>query len=532
MEISLQGKNLIAGKLKAGGSEKHKAVNPATGTQLEPYFVGATDKEIQEAVEKAWEAQQEYAGFGSAQRADLLQGMAEEIMGLGDQLIERCHQETALPEGRLTGERARTVNQLRMFADLVQEGSWVDARITTTIPDRTPAPRPDLRRMLVPVGPVAVFCASNFPLAFSVAGGDTASALAAGCPVIVKAHSSHPGTAELVATALHRAVVSAGAPAGIFSLVHGPGSRVGIQLVSHPLIRAAGFTGSRRAGRALFDAAVSRPCPIPVYAEMGSINPVFLLPGALARRGGEIAKGLAASTTLGAGQFCTNPGLVIGLESEELAGFIRTTSLEFGRTSVQTMLNSKIYGAYTEGVEKLRGTGGIELIGESAETPDPLRNQGRPTVFSSDGRTFMGNPLLSEEVFGPSTVVIRAADEQQLLQIAAGLDGHLTASIHGTPEELQRYGALVAELQRKVGRLIFNGFPTGVEVCGAMNHGGPYPAATDAHFTSVGTAAVYRFARPICYQDFPQSALPPELQDANPLGILRQVDDAYTRKAL
>jgi NADP-dependent aldehyde dehydrogenase len=416
-----------------------------------------------------------------------------------------------------------------MFADLLEEGSWVDARIDPAIPDRTPTPRPDLRRMLIALGPVAVFCASNFPLAFSVAGGDTASALAAGCPVIVKAHSSHPGTAELVATAVNRAIEAEKMPPGMFTLLHGPGKTVGIQLVTHPLVRAVGFTGSRRAGRALFDAAASRPEPIPVYAEMGSINPVFLLPGALKERSMEIARGLSASATLGVGQFCTNPGLVVGLDTDELDSFVHQAGLLFQEAGVEAMLNPRIHRAYQESSNKLKAVKGVEVSAEAAGDSEIDGNQARPALFASDGRTFLENPLLSEEVFGPSSLVIRARSREELLRIAATLKGHLTASIHGTEQELREYADLAAVLQRNVGRLIFNGFPTGVEVCAAMNHGGPYPASTDSHFTSVGTAAIYRFSRPICFQGFPDRALPPELQDENPLGILRQIDGSYTR---
>ena len=529
MTNTLHGKNIIAGEPSDDGAHGTRAVNPATGQHLEPEFTHATEAEVQRAAEQAEKAQEDLLRLGSAPRARLLRRIAEEIMALGDPLIDRCHLETALPKGRLVSERSRTVNQLLLFADLLQEGSWVDARIDTAIPDRTPNPRPDLRRMLIPIGPVAVFCASNFPLAFSVAGGDTASALAAGCPVIVKAHGSHPGTAELVASAISRAIKAEKMPPGVFALLHGPGRTVGIQLVIHPLIKAAGFTGSRQAGRALFDAAAARPEPIPVYAEMGSINPVFLLPQALRERVKEIADGLSASVTLGVGQFCTNPGLVVGLDSDELEAFIRQTGLLFRDAPVEVMLNARIHQAYHQGSTKLRAQEGVEVSGQASSVSDPDHLQSRPALFASDGRTFLDNPLLREEVFGPSSLVIRAQNREQLLRIAATLKGHLTASIHGSEQDLLEYCDLTAVLQRNVGRLIFNGFPTGVEVCPAMNHGGPYPATTDSHFTSVGTAAIYRFARPVCFQGFPEHVLAPELQDKNPLGILRQINGRYTR---
>jgi NADP-dependent aldehyde dehydrogenase len=350
--------------------------------------------------------------------------------------------------------------------------------------------------------------------------------------VIVKAHSSHPGTAELVAMAVQKAVAACGAPPGIFSLLHGPGATVGKRLVTHPLIKAVGFTGSRKAGRALFDAAVSRPDPIPVYAEMGSINPVFVLPGALRARKEEIAKGLTASATLGVGQFCTNPGLVIGLRSGELQDLVAQTGRLFEQVPAETMLNSRIAEAYQRGLDRLQNAPGVTIGGRSSAVPDAERNQAQPTLFSAEGKAFLSDSGLSEEVFGPSTLVIQASDREELLTVAAALEGHLTAAIHGTEEDLHEYAELMAVLQRKVGRLIVNGFPTGVEVCRSMNHGGPWPATTDVHFTSVGTAAIYRFARPVCYQDVPQSLLKKELQDANPLGILRQVDGDYTREAV
>jgi alpha-ketoglutaric semialdehyde dehydrogenase len=532
MSTPLHGKSIIACEPRGAGGQDARATNPATGAPLEPPFLWATEEELEEAVRQAEDAQQGYARLGSARRSRLLRRMAEEIMSLGDALIERCHLETALPHGRLVSERARTVAQLRLFAELVQEGSWVDARIDPALPDRTPLPRPDVRRMLLPIGPVAVFCASNFPLAFSVAGGDTASALAAGCPVVVKAHSSHPGTAELVATALQRAISAEGMPPGIFSLLHGPGATLGRRLVTHPLIRAAGFTGSRRAGRALFDAAASRPDPIPVYAEMGSINPVFLLPGALRDRGEEIASALTASATLGAGQFCTNPGLVVGFASKDLDELIHRTGMLFQQAVLGTMLNARILEAYRKGLQGLKDVLGVSVSGEAGAMPDPHRTESRPTVLSCDGRTFLENPVLSQEVFGPATLIVRVREGEEVERIAADLEGQLTASIHGNEQDLREHAGLLAILRRKVGRLVFNGFPTGVEVCGAMHHGGPCPATTDVHFTSVGTAAIYRFARPICYQGFPDSTLPPELQDSNPLGILRQVEGRYTREPI
>ena len=528
--MALHGKNIIAGNPSANGKDTHSAVDPATGRDLPVAFLHATDAEVDEAVLAAHEATKAFAGASNNQRASLLRRMAAEIELLGDELIERSAAETGLPAGRLTSERGRTTGQLKMFADLVDEGSWVDARIDTADPGRTPAPKPDVRRMLKPIGPVAVFCASNFPLAFSVAGGDTASALAAGNAVVIKAHSSHPGTAELVATALCRAVEKESLPAGLVSLLHGPGASVGISLVRHPLIRAAGFTGSHSGGRALFDAAASRDDPIPVYAEMGSINPVFVLPGAMESRHEEIAEGLINSVTLGAGQFCTNPGLVCGIRSDALTRFASAAGAAVRKKTCDTMLNAKIQSAYIRGVEKMRGSDGVELVAESGQTGSATC--GVPTLFKTDAQTYLAGEALAAEVFGPSTLIVSCADTAELLRVAGGLSGHLTATIHGTEDDLETNAELIHILERKAGRLIFNGYPTGVEVCSAMNHGGPYPATTDVHFTSVGTAAIFRFARPLCYQNFPDSQLPPELKDENPLGLLRYVNGEYTKSAV
>src|SRR5499427_6959579 len=394
-----------------------------------------------------------------------------------------------------------------MFADLIREGSWVDARIDTPLPDRRPIPKPDLRRMLVPVGPVAVFGSSNFPLAFSVAGGDTASALAAGCPVVVKAHPAHPGTSEMVARAIASAVAATGMPAGVFSMLHGVGHEVGLGLVKHPLTRAVGFTGSLRGGRALFDAAASRPDPIPVYAEMGSVNPVFVLPGALRERAEAIAEGLKNSVTLGVGQFCTCPGLAVGLLDENFARFADKLGGLIAGAQPGTMLYPGILEGYEAGVKRLSDLEGLQTT-QSRIEPDAAKTEARPAVFSTNARTFMRHHELREEVFGPSTVVVSCDSRQEMERVARNLEGHLTATIHGTAEDLRDYDWLVSILENKAGRLIFNGYPTGVEVCASMHHGGPYPATTDSRSTSVGTAAINRFVRPIAYQNFPQSLLP------------------------
>lgn len=526
--MALHGKNILGSNTSAAGNDVSNAVNPATGERLEPGFHHATSDELTRSIKLAVESQT--ARTTGKERGALLRGIADEIMQLGEELIRRCSAETGLPEARIVSERGRTVNQLLMFAALVEEGSWVDARIDAALPDRKPVPKPDIRRMLIPIGPVAVFCASNFPLAFSVAGGDTASALAAGNPVIVKAHGSHPGTAELVGTAIQRAIKALGMPSGLFSLIHGPGQTVGHSLVTHPGIKAVGFTGSQKGGRALFDAASRRPDPIPVYAEMGSLNPVFLLPEALEKRGEEIAEGLTKSVTLGVGQFCTNPGLVFALESPDLDDFITTAGKLFSETQPATMLNAKICKEFTGGIDRMKSAKGVAIGGESRRDGSGIGNPGTPVLFKTDAASFRDNIELSAEVFGPATLIVAASSEAELHSLAVELQGHLTASVHGTGADLDRHKELVSLLETKAGRVIFNGFPTGVEVCPSMNHGGPYPAATDIHFTSVGTAAVYRFSRPICYQGFPDTALPVELQNANPLGIRRIVDGGLTDK--
>jgi alpha-ketoglutaric semialdehyde dehydrogenase len=494
-------------------------------------FREATAEEIDHAVDAADAVFPTYRATTAEQKAAFLERIAEEILGLGDALIERAHQETALPAARLIGERGRTVGQLRLFASVLREGSWVEARIDTALPDRQPLPRPDLRRMLFPLGPVAVFGASNFPLAFSVAGGDTASALAAGCPVIVKAHPAHPGTSEMAAQAVQAAAEATGMPAGVFSLLHG-GRDAGMHLVRHPRLQAVGFTGSLTAGRALFDAAAARPRPIPVYAEMGSINPVFVLPGALAERAEKIATGLAQSVTLGVGQFCTNAGLVAGVRSDAFDAFLRQTADAITRTAPGSMLYDGLCRNYAEGIARLAGTDRVHEEGRSATEADPGKAQAAAMVFSTDAETFLTEETLSDEVFGPSTLIVACQTAEELSAVAQRLDGQLTVTVHGTTEDFARYGDLLSLLETKAGRLIINGFPTGVEVSPAMQHGGPYPATTDSRSTSVGTAAIGRFARPVCYQDFPQSLLPVELRDDNPRGLLRLVDGHWTQDPL
>lgn len=523
--VELSGKNIIGGALSGEGSITFYAENPAHATRLEPGFHEASEREIWLAIEKAADAFQVYRNTTGIKRAEFLETIAEEILSIGDDLITRCMEETGLPEARLKGERGRTTAQLKLFASYLRDGSWVDARIDKADPNRVP-PKPDIRSMQKAIGPVGVFGASNFPLAFSVAGGDTTSALAAGCPVVFKAHPAHPGTCELVGMAIARAVKKTGMPEGTFSMVHGKSTAVGLAIVRHPLIKGIGFTGSFRGGKALFDVANSRPVPIPVYAEMGSTNPVFILPEALRERKEIIAKDLAASVTLGVGQFCTNPGLVFYEDQKQ--NFAESFSQVLQQAAPGVMLTSYIQEAYSAGIEKLSRTKGVRTLvkGSSAE-----KGHYAPAyLFQSTAETFLNEHSLEEEVFGPSTLAVDVDNKEQLLRVARQLGGHLTATLHATENDLREYSELISILEQKVGRLIVNGYPTGVEVTHAMVHGGPYPATTDSRSTSVGTDAIRRFSRPVCYQGFPQSLLPDELKDTNPLGILRMVNGKWGKE--
>lgn len=490
------------------------AHDAATGEKLGAYR-DATADEIDAAARAAAAAAQAFAGLAPEARARFLETVADEIIALGDRLIQTAHRETGLPVARLEGERSRTTGQLRLFAAVVREGSWVDARIDPALPDRKPLPRPDLRRMLRPIGPVAVFGASNFPLAFSVAGGDTASALAAGNPVVVKAHPAHPGTSDLVASALRSAVQKAGLPAGVFGMVHGASPEVSLALVRHEAIQAVGFTGSTRAGRALCDAAAARPRPIPVFAEMSSINPLVVLPGALRERRDAIAEGLASSCTLGVGQFCTKPGLVLGLASPEWDAFARSVADRARAITPGVMLHAGIQQSFDRAVRELKG---VEWLTDAGAR-----------VARVSAADFARQPHLAHEIFGPYTLLVTASSRGELLQLLGALEGQLTATLHGTDDDLAAAQDLVDVLGRVAGRIVFNGYPTGVEVSHAIHHGGPYPASSDVRFTSVGTAAIFRFARPVCYQACPPALLPPELRDENPLGISRLIDGRATR---
>lgn len=509
----------------SAGTDSFQGINPATGQPLPGFFQEATPAEVAQACQQAAIAFTEYRKKSGAEKARFLEQIATEIDALGDELLDRAVAESGLPLARITGERGRTMGQLRLFADYLRDGSWVDARIDTALPDRQPLPRPDLRQMLRPLGPVGVFGASNFPLAFSVAGGDTASALAAGCPVVVKAHPAHPGTSQLVGDAIKRAVAACGLPAGTFALVQGRTTAVGMAVVEHPAIKAVGFTGSLRGGRALYNAATRRPEPIPVYAEMGSTNPVFFLPKLLQEQGNAIAQHYVNSLTLGVGQFCTNPGVAVVQQSPEADAFMQEAARFVTNSQPGAMLTQGIHRAFTEGVQKLSRAEGVRLLGQ-ASTIEGFAN-GTPILLSTSAENLLAHQELAEEVFGPSSVLVEANSREQLLAVAQSLEGHLTATVYGTDDELADYTDLLEILEQKVGRLLINGFPTGVEVSHAMQHGGPYPATTDSRSTSVGTNAILRFVRPVCYQNFPDALLPDELKADNPLHIWRLVNGKW-----
>ena len=530
--MKLLGQSLVGSQDVAGSNERFKAWNPATGEQLEPAFFSATAAEVDLAAGLAAEAFPIYSRLRGAERAAFLRRAASRVEAAGELIVERAHLETALPKPRLQSEMGRTCSQLRLFASVIEEGSWVGARIDGADAQRKPIPKPDVRSMWHALGPVVVFGASNFPLAFSVAGGDTASALAAGNPVIVKAHPAHPGTSELVGRAIREAVREQGLPEGVFSLLFDAENSVGAALVQQPLVKAAGFTGSLAAGRALMNLAVSRPEPIPFYAEMGSTNPVFLLPGALAARGTEIAGLLHGSFTQGSGQFCTKPGMVFLPDSKDSAGFSCEFKEKVSHSAEFTLLTAGIRNSYQREMEKRNNRGEVTMVAEGEQPSPGAGFLAGAAAFETDVATLRSHPDLASEMFGPATLLIRFSSKNEILEAAAILSGHLTATIHGTDQDLREYAELIEILRNKVGRIVFNGYPTGVEVCHAMVHGGPYPASTDTRSTSVGTQAIFRFARPVCYQDFPDAALPDELKSENPLGIWRMVDGELTRRKL
>ena len=496
----------------ASGRDTYRALDAATGAALEPAFHAADAAAIDRACDAAAHAFDAFRDSSLEERAGLLESIADNIAAIGDELIVRAMAETALPRPRLEGERARTIAQLRLFAHVVRQGSWLTLRIDSAQPARSPR-RPDLRLRKIPLGPVAIFGASNFPLAFSVAGGDTASALAAGCPVVVRGHPAHPGVGELVARVIAQSVVDRGLPGGTFSYVTGPEHAIGRALVANPHIKAVGFTGSRAGGLALCAVAAARPEPIPVYAEMSSVNPVVLLPGALQTDPESIAQGFVTSLTLGAGQFCTNPGLVFAVASPGLDRFVAAAGAALMGCSAQTMLTPAIQRAYEEATASVSCTHGVQTVGRGHAVSGP--NQARGALFVTDAPTFRQNPRLAQEVFGPSAILVRVDDPETLLSLVETLEGQLSATIHLRETDYSFAAKLITALERKVGRIIANGWPTGVEVAHAMVHGGPFPATSDSRTTSVGSLAIERFLRPVCYQDLPSDLLPQVLRDGD-----------------
>ncbi|MBX2969614.1 MAG: aldehyde dehydrogenase (NADP(+)) [Cyclobacteriaceae bacterium] len=490
-------------------------------------YKDASLEEIDVAVRESYFAFQSYKNLSATKRATFLRAMAQEIENLGHELVKTAMEETALPEARIVAERGRTTGHLNMFAEYIEDGSWVEARIDTAKPDRAPVPKPDLRKMLVPLGPVVVFGAANFPLAYSTAGGDTASALAAGCTVIVKAHPAHAKTSQLVADAINRAAKASGIPKGVFQHLHGANFEVGQALVKHPLTKAVGFTGSFAGGKALFDLANQRQEPIPVFAEMSSINPVILLPESLKRNYIDTAAKLAASITMGVGQFCTNPGLVIAIEHDGFNDFVNALAAKINEQHPEAMLHEGIADNYARKLGQTLAQKGVRIEAEAAG--EPGKQHGKALISSATASTFLNNPLLAEEVFGPFSLLIRCADRHELHTVISNLHGQLTSTVIGDEAELMEYQNCIRALTEKAGRIVINGVPTGVEVCPAMQHGGPFPATTDSRFTAVGTDAIKRFVRPVAFQNCPEILLPDELKENNPLNIWRVYNGSWKK---
>jgi NADP-dependent aldehyde dehydrogenase len=514
--------HFLIGERAVTTDETFDAYDPSRGETIAPAFSVSSEADVAEACRLAADAFDTYRETDPEERARFLETIADKIEAIGDALIERAMQESGLPQARLTGERGRTTGQLRMFAAHLRRGAWANVTLDTPLPERTPLPRSDLRQRRIAIGPVAVFGASNFPLAFSTAGGDTASALAAGCPVVLKGHPAHPGATLLVAEAIRAAVAEFGLPAGVFSLVQGTANALGAALVTDPRIKAVGFTGSRGGGLALVKLAQERPEPIPVYAEMSSINPVILFPAALAARAEALGKAYVGSLTMGAGQFCTNPGIVLALAGDDLDRFVASATEALGAAAPQVMLTAGIHSAYDKGVALFEGHDGVETLARGADGTGC--NRGRAALFVTDAATFIADPALSHEVFGAASLVIRAQSMDEIRALLEQLEGQLTATLQIDEGDHAAAATLLPVLERKAGRILANGWPTGVEVSTAMVHGGPFPATSDTRTTSVGTAAIERFLRPVCYQDLPDALLPRALKSANPLGLPRWVD--------
>lgn len=526
----ITGKNYIGNLLASTGKVTFKTFNPQENKENDVVFSEASEEEIEMAVELASEAFKVFRSVTGAKKSEFLNQIANEIEALGDELIRTYCSESGLPEGRAIGERGRTVFQLRTFANLVKEGSWVEATIDTADLNRTPIPKVDIRKMLIPLGPIVVFGASNFPLAYSTAGGDTAAAFAAGCPVIVKSHPMHAGTGELVASAIINAAEKTGMPNGVFSNLNSSGIEVGVKLVQHPQVKAVGFTGSIGGGRALYDLASKRSEPIPVFAEMGSVNPVIILPSVTKNKGTEWANTYAGSITLGSGQFCTNPGLILGIKGADLTNFIQNLSEEIIKIEPSCMLHPNIIGAYETKKASMQKQEGLETIASFSD--EIAANYGRQAITTVEGATFLENTALHQEVFGPFSMVVQCKNAQQLEEIITNLEGQLTGTVLAENGELKNYDRVISALQNRVGRIIFNGVPTGVEVCAAMVHGGPYPASTDSRFTAVGINSIKRWVRPFSFQSWPNNLLPDELKNENPLKIFRVIDGVQSVKSI
>lgn len=525
-QTTLRGHSIIAGQETPGTGKTVNGFNPATNDLLEPAYSLIDADQLDAATSAAEEAFESFRALDPETHASFLERIADNIEAIAPELTERAMAETGLPEARLNGERGRTTGQLRLFASVVRQGDFRGVRIDPAKPERTPMPRADIRQRKVPLGPVAVFGASNFPLAFSTAGGDTASALAAGCPVVFKAHNAHPGTSELVGRAITDAVRDAGLHPGVFSLIYGPGASIGQALVSHPVIQAVGFTGSRSGGTALMSTAAARPVPIPVYAEMSSINPVFIFEGALKNDVDALAKAYVASVTGSSGQLCTAPGLVFvptGAAGDAFAAAVNGT---LSGSTGQTMLTKNMAGSWTKGAEALEAQAGVEVVARGQE--GPTENAPAPTVFGTDVPTFLGNDVLHEEIFGAASLVVRYSSAEDLVASARRLEGQLTVTLHLTEEDQATVAPLLPVLEGKAGRILANGWPTGVEVGHAMVHGGPFPATSDSRTTSVGTLAIERFLRPVAYQDIPDGLLPQPLRNSNPWKLNRRIDGNLT----
>ncbi|MEO9484834.1 MAG: aldehyde dehydrogenase (NADP(+)) [Ekhidna sp.] len=511
----IEGANILGYSLAKSGHVILKAKEASTQNELPFDFFAATEDEIEKAVQLAKDAAYAYAQTEPEKRAQFLESIAKEIENLGSLLVERASAESGLPQARIEGERGRTCNQLRLFAEVVREGSWIEATIDLANPNRTPLPKPDTRKMFTSIGPVLIFTASNFPLAFSTAGGDTASALAAGCPVIVKAHEAHLGTNELVAKAIMRAAQKTGMPEGVFSSLNGDGFKTGEQLIKHKEVKAVTFTGSYRGGMALHKMSQEREEPVPFFAEMGSINPVIICSGILKNNAEEVASTYASSITMGVGQFCTNPGLLIAVSSTELDHFKDSLSQQLNGVPMAPMLTAGIEEHFINGKTKALSQNHVDCLTDESKSS---------TLASISAKKFIGNPVLHEEIFGPMSLLVECESEEERLVVVENLKGQLTGTIMANESDQLIAGQIAQILENKVGRIIWNNPPTGVEVCHAMHHGGPFPATTDSRFTSVGVSAIKRFARPICYQNFPESLLPIVLRDQNEFNIPRKVD--------